>query len=397
MKSKKPETPNIEEQLIKYLTFLLNNKKCVIFLKTNKNFQKIIKTELLILNHFLSSKKKDKNQLHDLVDKYNGICLPNKLDLKDELTIKNEDEMVDYANYLKVYVKNILQFDIDAAIIDPKKFQDVKIEAKEPLGANDNRSEDWQTTFQDNYQNINPFVLREAQERIRKKLKNDEIFIYKSKPKIIKILKIVYCSLMLSFTFALFFLAIVWFMIANRPTGIVSASGQNILFGYWNPIFLIIFSFIFSYFGIINIYPYILAKRNKTKPSENGIYSVIPTYIGFASGFSVLFSIYMMWPVIGGGAKTIFQYISVYGAEYDDLTKVCVILMSVAIGLMLTLSLLLSITGIILIAKKPQQDENKIKKLLYDEINRVINEANSPTDKPIDLTPDKPTSTELKN
>ena len=105
----------------------------------------------------------------------------------------------------------------------------------------------------------------------------------------------------------------------------------------------------------------------------------------------------MMWPVIGGGAKTIFQYISVYGAEYDDLTKVCVILMSVAIGLMLTLSLLLSITGIILIAKKPQQDENKIKKLLYDEINRVINEANSPTDKPIDLTPDKPTSTELKN
>lgn len=209
MKSKKPETPNIEEQLIKYLTFLLNNKKCVIFLKTNKNFQKIIKTELLILNHFLSSKKKDKNQLHDLVDKYNGICLPNKLDLKDELTIKNEDEMVDYANYLKVYVKNILQFDIDAAITDPKKFQDVKIEAKEPLGANDNRSEDWQTTFQDNYQNINPFVLREAQERIRKKLKNDEIFIYKSKPKIIKILKIVYCSLMLSFTFALFFLAIV--------------------------------------------------------------------------------------------------------------------------------------------------------------------------------------------
>ena len=398
MESKQPQTSNIKEQLIKYLTFLLNNNQCVSFLKTNENFQKIIKNELLILNHFLSTKKRNKDPLYELVDKYNGHCLKNKLDLKDELTIKNEDEMVDYANYLKVYVKNILQFDIDAAITNPENFQKVKIEVKSPIGADNNGTNtEWEAAFQNNYQNINPLVLREAQDRIRKKLKNDEIFIYKSKPKIVKVLKTVYGSLALVFTFALFFLAIVWFMIANRPTGIVSTSGQNILFGYWNPVFLIIFSFIFAYFGIINISPYITAKRNKTKPSENGIYTVIPIYIGFSMVFSMLFSLFMMWPVIGGRAKTIFQYISSYGANYDDFTKVCVVLMSVAIGLMLTLSLLLLITGIILIVKKPQQDENKIKKLLYDEINIVANEANSSLEKPIDLTPDKPTSTEQRN
>ena len=71
--------------------------------------------------------------------------------------------------------------------------------------------------------------------------------------------------------------------------------------------------------------------------------------------------------------------------------------MSVSIGLMLTIGLFLVITGIILIAKKPQQDENKIKKLLYEEINTVASEANSPSDKPINLTPDKPTSTEPRN
>ena len=397
MKSKQPQTSNIKEQLIKYLTFLLGNNQCVNFLKTDKNFQKIIKTELLILNHFLSTKKKDKDSLYELVDKYNGHCLKNKLDLKDKLTFENEDEMVDYANYLKVYVKNILQFDIDAAITDPKKFQNVKIEAETPLGANNSANTEWETAFQNNYQNINPLVLREAQDRIRKKLKNDEIFIYKSKPKIVKVLKIVYGSLALIFTFTLFFLAIVWFMIANKATGIISSSGQNILFGYWNPVFLIIFSFIFAYFGIINISPYIIAKRNKTKPSENGIYTVIPIYIGFSMIFSVLFSLFIMWPVIGGGAKTIFQYISSYGVNYDDFTKNCVVLMSVAIGLMLTLGLFLVITGIILIAKKPQQDENKIKKLLYEEINAAASEANSPSDKPINLTPDKPTSTEPRN
>lgn len=397
MESKKPQTSNIEDQLIKHLTFLLDNKQCINFLKTNESFQKIIKTELLILNHFLSSKKKNKEPLYGLVDKYNGHCLQNKLDLKEELTIKSEDEMVDYANYLKVYVKNILQFDIDAAIADPEKFENVKIEAKEPLGANNTTNEDWEATFQGNYQNINPLVLREAQERIRKKLKNDEIFIYKSKPKIVKIFKIIYASLTLAFTFALFFLAIVWFLIANKPTGIVAASGQNIFFGYWNPVFLIIFSFIFSYFGIINIYPYIVAKRNKTKPSENGIYTVIPVYVVFSMVFSMLFSLFMMWPVMGGGTKTIFQYISSYGANYDYFTKVCVVLMSVAIGLMLTLSALLLIAGIILIVKKPQQDENKIKKLLYDEINQVTTETTAPTEKPIDLTPDKSTPTEPRN
>ena len=398
MEPKQPQTPNIEEQLIQYLTFLLDNNQCVNFLKTDENFQKIIKTELLILNHFLSTKKKDKDSLHELVDKYNGHCLKNKLDLKDKMPIENEDEMVDYANYLKIYVKNILQFDIDAAINDPEKFQKVKIEVKTPIGTNNNGANaEWETAFQDNYQNINPHVLREAQDRIHKKLKNDEIFIYKSKPKIVRVLKIVYGSLTLVFTFTLFFLAIVWFMIANKATGIISVSGQNILFGYWNPIFLIIFSFIFTYFGIINLSPYITAKRNKTKPSENGIYTVIPVYIGFSMVFSVIFSLFMMWPVIGGGAKTIFQYISNYGANYDEFTKVCVVLMSVAIGLMLTIGLFLVITGIILIAKKPQQDENKIKKLLYEEINTVASEANSPSDKPINLTPDKPTSTEPRN
>jgi len=45
-------------------------------------------------------------------------------------------------------------------------------------------------------------------------------------------MKIAYSCLMFLFTFALLFLAIVWFVVANKPTGIISGNNQNIEFGY---------------------------------------------------------------------------------------------------------------------------------------------------------------------
>ncbi len=392
MKNKNPKSIDIEKKLSKYLEFLLNNKQCVDYLKSSENFQKIIKNELLILNYFLSSKKVKKDNLHDLVDKYNGYCSSNKLNLKDKLAIKDKDEMIDYANYLKIYAKNILHFDLDEALASPDKIQNIKIDNVDSKIINTSVSgTTWENTFNENFRNINPFVLKSAQERIREKLRNDEIFIFKSKPKIVKVMKIAYSCLMFLFTFALLFLAIVWFVVANKPTGIISSNNQNIEFGYWNPIFLIIFSISFAYFGIINIIPYIIAKKAHRKPSENAIYAVISWYVIFSMVFSAIFSIYMVWPVMR--EKPIFYYIDSYGSDYDDLTKNCVLLMSITTGTMLAISFLCLVVGAIILFFKPKQDEEKIQKLLFDEINNVANE------KPIDLTPDKTntTTSEPKN
>ena len=377
MENTNSKNSNIEQKLIKSLTFLLNNRQCIDYLKKAKDFQDILKNELLILNHFLISQKKNREHVYNLVDKYNAYCLTNKLSLKDKLTIENEDEMIDYANYLKVYVKNILHFDIDEAIISPNKFENIKFSTNDSKISNISESnENWKNVFKQNFQSIDPFVLKTAQSRINEKLRNDEIYVFESKPKIVKIIKIIYASLMFLYALAMLFLAIVWFLIANKPTGY-----NSYVFGYFNPIFLVIFSMSFAYSGLMNIYPYIIAIKTHKKPSENAIYSVISLFITSSIIFGMLFSIYNVWPI--PGARTIYEFINIYGLDYDEFTKNCVFLMSISISVMLAISLLSLIAGVILIVNKPKRNKDVINKLLFDEINNIVNE------KPIDLTPDK--------
>ena len=397
MSLKNEESSNLEKSLIEQVSFLLDNKSCIYFLSSSDNFQKIIKNELLILNYFVIKNKSDKKTVNAIVDKYNSICPKNTLNLKDEQSIKSEEEMLDYANYLKVYVKNILHFDLLEAIKEPNKVNDLKFTA--PIGdiPNNNFNPDsaengnWQNMFKQNMESINPYVLREAQDRVRAKIENDEVYIFKSKPKHIKVLKIIYSILMFSFAFLLLCLSIVGFIVANKPTGAQTQSGDDIKFGFWTPVFLLIFSLCFGYFGFINIAAYFHAWKRHTKSSENAVYSVIVWYIGFSMIFSVFFAVYLMWPVMGNGAKTIFQYLSLYGDRYDGLTKVCVLIMMIIEGLLLCISLCSLILGIVLITTKPKQDEDAIKRLLFQEIAAVSKQQNSSlNEQPINLTPDKP-------
>ena len=397
MSLKNEESSNLEKSLIEQISFLLDNKSCIYFLSSSDNFQKIIKNELLILNYFVIKNKSDKKTVNAIVDKYNSICPKNTLNLKDEQSIKSEEEMLDYANYLKVYVKNILHFDLLEAIKEPNKVNDLKFTA--PIGdiPNNNFNPDsaengnWQNMFKQNMESINPYVLREAQDRVRAKIENDEVYIFKSKPKHIKVLKIIYSILMFSFAFLLLCLSIVGFIVANKPTGAQTQSGDDIKFGFWTPVFLLIFSLCFGYFGFINIAAYFHAWKRHTKSSENAVYSVIVWYIGFSMIFSVFFAVYLMWPVMGNGAKTIFQYLSLYGDRYDGLTKVCVLIMMIIEGLLLCISLCSLILGIVLITTKPKQDEDAIKRLLFQEIAAVSKQQNSSlNEQPINLTPDKP-------
>ena len=397
MSLKNEESSNLEKSLIEQVSFLLDNKSCINFLSSSDNFQKIIKNELLILNYFVIKNKSDKKTVDAMVDKYNSICPKNTLSLKDEQSIKSEEEMLDYANYLKVYVKNILHFDLLEAIKEPNKVNDLKFTA--PIGdiPNNNFNLDsaengnWQNMFEQNMVSINPYFLREAQDRVRAKIESDEVYIFKSKPKHIKILKIIYSILMFSFAFLLLCLTIVGFIVANKPTGAQTQSGDDIKFGFWTPVFLLIFSLCFGYFGFINIAAYFHAWKRHTKPSENAVYSVIAWYIGFSMIFSVFFAVYLMWPVMGNGAKTIFQYLSLYGDKYNGLTKVCVLIMMIIEGLLLCISLCSLILGIVLITTKPKQDEDAIKRLLFQEIAAVSKQQNSSlNEQPINLTPDKP-------
>ncbi len=397
MSLKNEESSNLEKSLIEQVSFLLDNKSCINFLSSSDNFQKIIKNELLILNYFVIKNKSDKKTVDAMVDKYNSICPKNTLSLKDEQSIKSEEEMLDYANYLKVYVKNILHFDLLEAIKEPNKVNDLKFTS--PIGdiPNNNFNPDsaengnWQNMFEQNMESINPYVLREAQDRVRAKIESDEVYIFKSKPKHIKILKIIYSILMFSFAFLLLCLTIVGFIVANKPTGAQTQSGDDIKFGFWTPVFLLIFSLCFGYFGFINIAVYFHAWKRHTKPSENAVYSVIAWYMGFSMIFSVFFAVYLIWPVMGNGAKTIFQYLSLYGDKYDGLTKVCVLIMMIIEGLLLCISLCSLILGIVLITTKPKQDEDAIKRLLFQEIAAVSKQQNSSlNEQPINLTPDKP-------
>ena len=397
MSLKNEESSDLEKSLIEQVSFLLDNKSCIDFLSSSDNFQKIIKNELLILNYFVIKNKSDKKTVNAMVDKYNSICPKNTLSLKDEQSIKSEEEMLDYANYLKVYVKNILHFDLLEAIKEPNKVNVLKFTA--PIGdiPNNNFNSDsaengnWQNMFEQNMESINPYILREAQDRVRAKIESDEVYIFKSKPKHIKILKIIYSILMFSFAFLLLCLSIVGFIVANKLTGAQTQSGDDIKFGFWTPVFLLIFSLCFGYFGFINIAAYFHAWKRHTKPSENAVYSVIAWYIGFSMIFSVFFAVYLMWPVMGNGAKTIFQYLSLYGDRYDGLTKVCVLIMMIIEGLLLCISLCSLILGIILITTKPKQDEDAIKRLLFQEIAAVSKQQNSSlNEQQINLTPDKP-------
>ena len=95
MSLKNEESSNLEKLLIEQVSFILDNKSCINFLANSNNFQKIIKNELLILNYFVIKNNSDKKIVNAMVDKYNNICPKNTLSLKDELSIKSEEEMLD--------------------------------------------------------------------------------------------------------------------------------------------------------------------------------------------------------------------------------------------------------------------------------------------------------------
>ena len=220
-------------KLTKWLIFLTSNSGCVSFLKSSNEFKTVIKKEILILLKLTDCKKEIKNKDVELIIKNFNSFFPNELETYENLETNNmtNDEMIDFINYLKIYVKNILHIDLN---------DDLKPNDKLSVNPQINQHQSFNKTnvSSQNFAFPNPVLIKKVHENLRKKIQNDEILIYNSYPALFHHLRIIYGFFIIFFSLVMFGLAITDIFLQNKTT--ISGNKFN------NLIFTAIFNFLAS-------------------------------------------------------------------------------------------------------------------------------------------------------
>ncbi len=178
------------------LSIILSNASSFGSPLSDKNFSNIISKNINMLAQ-LEEKEKVKSS-SDFLDKFN-VILKNKISEIKPSNFKEEFEFNDEIQYLKVYLKNSFDININNFNIDKSKIDDLsKLDKTENIKKEDNpNSSNFQndsSSFQQNPYG-NPEIYRETiiSQMINKRISDDYIngnyYFFLTKPKIIPILK----------------------------------------------------------------------------------------------------------------------------------------------------------------------------------------------------------------
>lgn len=330
----------IYDKLYSNLRIIFNSKEILMQL-SDENFKDLILNQVSILNflekeipasYLLKNKNKDNNSeinltAQDFLDKLNTILSSNKTFLN--LNFKSESEIEDEINYLTVYIKNTFKKDLS-------EFKKTTV----------NPTETAKAEFAQNYSNAprnnfgfmggpsfsyggdgrnfqDQFYVQMAQQRLQQDIAKGVFYIYKSKPKIIPILKrilgfsaILYgiftiLVLILSsissgslFVSRSFLIGLGYKQFPNDNSEYVFSSVQNSVFMYsiFMEIFVVLIAFYFAYQMIY------AAHKN-----ENVKYS-------FGWGYIIFFVLYIIFFIsnIATSFPQSYTYISYfYGEGYS--------------------------------------------------------------------------------
>lgn len=224
-----------KEKITSILTTNLNKIFTNSFLlnKFNDNvFADLVLKNISILA-FLEKKsrsKSSKKEYTNWLKKFNEVLGEEKTII--ELNYETHEEVLDDVNYLSTYIKNIYKIDFDNNIIEEKKVEDVeKVDSKivdedsfnsfgSPFGRTNSsiNSSAAFSSFQEQ------FYQQKTMERFYTDLISGKFYQYKSKPKIIPILKYLTGTIMLCFVITLLTNIIFAAMLKQLP---VPNSGSN--------------------------------------------------------------------------------------------------------------------------------------------------------------------------
>ena len=366
------------------LEYLLTNPSTTAYLKQNKEFQTIIKNEIFILK---SADDKDK-KVDKLIEKYDTVS-PVKYDNKPTVELKDDDDKIDYTNYLITYVYNI--FKIDLKSIDKKDLNNVKkIEAKEVKAVDTNSEEAFAAGaafggmagggMAGGYGNFdptsptitipNPAIQQQAQANVNDKLLRGEVYMFESKPKVIPIFKLIYTIVMCVLAAALIASCVCLFMLNGKPST-ETYEGKTLVFGtIFGGVFTLIFSVLFIYMGFSDkIRSARMHAKTKTKPSDNEKYQVTGIGVGFTILFAVFIALMLIFPNMG---SCVFTWGNLFANAADKKIWIALIVFT---GISLFCLVLTIVCSIVLLTCKPKTNVNLLNRLMEEEMRKLMGSA----------------------
>lgn len=185
---------NLLDNISNNLNIILSNTDEFEKALSNENFSNIISKNINMISQ-LEEKSKKKTST-DLQKKFN-LILKNKINSIETTTYQNEYEFNDEIQYLKIYLQNSFNINIDDFKVNKNKINKIEEKKKDV-----NEQQQQQNSFAQNSsftQNayVNPEVFRETliSQMINKRISDDYVkgnyYFFVTKPKIIPILKLI--------------------------------------------------------------------------------------------------------------------------------------------------------------------------------------------------------------
>lgn len=375
----KQSSKGLEENLI----FLLDLPYSISHLKSNRDYQNLMLNEIYAYETLIKKTKTSKHHLKSIVDKFNSVSL-TKYESKGTKTFKTNDELIDFATYLKIYVKNILKIDLDTCKNNSNSIKEVQ--TVEPIQQNVSQMNEqlMGMNFNEMFNNqsspnsptitiLNPEIQRQAHKNLQERIIKEDIYIFNSKPKHIPLSKLIYTISVVCYALMLIAYGIVLLLLNGKGTGFNDTEGNPIIF-YTNfkAILAIVLAFVFFNMGAwMYIKDWINVRKYRKTLIQNTKYGIITWYVGVTVVFALMYCIYLLWPQGGIGA-TIFEYLKV--ANEKTYANILALEIIVSFGLFLTLSI--TVFGIILSTTAPKINLAKLQGLMIEEMNKIT--SNNP-------------------
>ena len=333
----------IETTLHDELFVILNSSQIGYNELRKPQFQTLIEKQFNIL-YFIESKnsKKKKHPSSQLVERYNALLNKNfKID--ETIAFSDLHEMYDEVKYLEVYYKNIVKVDLAQYTKDnienirnasKQKFQPQQaqqagaapqqpntekittdqtkvVNANQaqpnqqmppPMGAFGNQGSPWgggrggmgmggmgmggMPYGQNPYANMdprqNPYIVGPASQRLQQEIKSGQIFAYKSKPKIIPLMKMLAAILIALLAITTLTTSIFMFLANNIAVWgqYRLTSGGTLLEGWvpmstiWTGVMYVIVSLLLLFMAFSFIKPMLKLKGKKPNPNEQYYFSM---------------------------------------------------------------------------------------------------------------------------
>jgi hypothetical protein len=173
------------------LQAVLNASSMATNISKNSSLQTVIEKQLNILGFLERTNNVVKLKSTSFINKYKNLS--NRAFVLDkQVTYSADDSLEDEVNYFPVFIQNIFHIDM-ASLIAGKEVQiDVPTVSDKPTYQNafDSMSSNANKLFGTIAPEQNPLLINMAKLRIQKEMNEGKIYIYKTRPKIILLLKL---------------------------------------------------------------------------------------------------------------------------------------------------------------------------------------------------------------